>query len=315
MEIYSGVSDQLPAFRASVVTVGNFDGLHLGHQKLIQTLKEEGKRWGVPTVVFTFDPHPLEVLAPELNHQRLFPREDLGEQLNILGMDYLIIEPFSKKFSQTSAQKFLEDYILKPLHPKALVVGHDFAFGADRSGSQETLKSFCMSNGISLMVLDPIQEASGIVSSSKIRQSIRLGKIREAQELLGRPYYVVGVVARGAGRGKSIGLPTVNLQLQSFILPAPGVYITEVYWDGVWNPAVSNIGCNPTFHNSSDEPQYTFETHILSFQKDLYGESLKVRFRDWLRNEIRFKSAQELISQIHKDIELAKSFFSQKESE
>lgn len=308
MNTFTGIEQLSVPLAPSVVTIGNFDGLHLGHQELVRRLKVHATNYRVPSVVFTFDPHPLEVLAPDLGHLRIFTKQDLQEQLQERDVDFLNIEPFSKDFAQTPAEDFLEKYLWEPFQPKALVVGHDFAFGSDRAGTLDVLNGWCEKRGVELEVVQPI-ETDEVVSSSRIRQCIRLGKMMDVAAMLGRAYYVRGTVVRGEGRGRTIGVPTINLRLHSDIQPAPGVYVTEALVDGEWLPSVSNIGCKPTFQKDEGYKVFTVETHILDFSSDLYGETLRIRFHQRLRDEKRFSGVNELVAQIDKDILAARDWF------
>lgn len=308
MKTLNGISSLSHALSSSVVTIGNFDGLHLGHQALVSKVMDLSQKFQVPSVVFTFDPHPLEILAPEVGHLRIFSKEDLQQQLEWRGLDYLVVEPFSLVFAKTPPEKFVLNFLKKPLNPKALVVGHDFAFGEKRGGTLEVLGNLCDQYEIQLCVVDPVV-SDGPVSSSRIRQSIRLGQMQDVQKMLGRPYYVSGLVVRGDGRGKTIGVPTINLQLFSDIQPAPGVYVTSVKVDEKWLPSVSNIGCKPTFQKDYEQKVFTVETHILNFNQDVYGRNFCIQFHSRLRGETKFSGVEELVQQINKDIAIAENWF------
>lgn len=308
MKTFTGIAELSVPLAPSVVTIGNFDGLHLGHQELIQRLKVHAEKHRVPSVVFTFDPHPLEVLAPELGHLRIFTKQDLEEQLELRDVDFLNIQPFSMDFARMTPENFLESCLWKPFQPKALVVGHDFAFGSDRSGNLDVLKKWCADRDIDLDIVEPI-ETDTVVSSSRIRQCIRLGEMENVAAMLGRAYYVSGTVVKGEGRGRTIGVPTINLRLLSDIQPAPGVYVSAAMVDGEWLPSVSNIGCKPTFQKEDEHKVFTVETHILDFSSDLYGETLRVRFHKRLRDEKRFSGVDELVAQIKTDISTAQKWF------
>jgi riboflavin kinase/FMN adenylyltransferase len=309
MKSFAGLSDILQPLQGSVLTIGNFDGLHAGHRMLVSRLKGQAKALQLPAVVLTFEPHPLEVLAPEVAHERLFEKTDLAEQLRAENIEYLIIEPFTREFSKRTADDFLSQVVLPKLNVRSLVVGHDFGFGARRSGTVEMLREFCTARGIALEVVPPVEVNGATVSSSIIRQLIRVGKVAEVVELLERPYHVSGRVVAGQGRGRTIGIPTANLELTSGFLPAPGVYVTSVWWQSEWQPAVSNIGCNPTFQAKGAGPQWSFETHIFDQSAEIYGQPLQVRFHKRLRDEKRFESPQALVAQIQQDMFHARQFF------
>lgn len=311
MRVFSGLSEMesSPLYGArSVVTIGNFDGVHPGHQQLIRRTQERARELGVRSVVLTFEPHPLAVLRPDLKLRRLFDPADRQEQMEKLGVDILVIEPFSRNFSQLSPEQFLGDMILRPFQPVALVVGYDFSFGANRTGSIEFLKAQSELLGFEFEVVRPVSVQLGnettVISSTRIRQALELGDAASAAVLLGRPYELRGIVKKGAGRGRSIGIPTANLD--TTIEPAirPGVYAA---WARVRNrryQAMVNIGRNPTF---VDSEVLHVEAHLPEFiggaaEGDLYGEMVALEFVDRLRDERKFSSVAELVAQIRQDI-------------
>lgn len=300
---------------ASCLTIGNFDGVHRGHQALIRQTVSKARALGIPAVVFTFEPHPLAVLRPELKHKRLFDAEDRRERLEALGVDVLVIEPFSRAFSQLSPEQFLLDCVLKPFQPRAVIVGYDFSFGANRSGSIDFLRAHL--HMISeVEVLPPftieIDGHSTIVSSTRIRQALAAGKAEDAGLLLGRPYTLRGRIKKGKGRGKTIGIPTANLDVtvESSILP--GVYAAWAGVRGRKEKALVNIGKNPTFE--SDAKELHVEAHMPNYDGnldgDIYGEVLELEFVKRIRDERKFNSASELVTQIRADIQAGLSIFS-----
>lgn len=315
MKVLGGVSELTENYGASsVVTIGNFDGVHLGHQELIKTAVERAKALGVPAVVFTFEPHPLTVLKPELKLRRLFDVEDRREQFERLGVDTLVVQPFSRDFSQQAPEVFLRDFVLKPFQPKAIVVGYDFSFGANRAGSIEFLRSQAAMLGTAgkdafgVEVVPPysleLGGASTVISSTRIRQLLAAGNAQDAASLLGRPYCIRGRVKKGKGRGKTIGIPTANIDptVESNILP--GVYAAYAVFRRRKEKALVNIGRNPTFEIDSKELH--IEAHLPDYDGakdgDLYGESLELHFVSRIRDERKFGSADELVAQIRKDI-------------
>lgn len=309
MKVLDGVSELIANHGASnVVTIGNFDGVHLGHQELIKTALARAKSLGLPAVVFTFEPHPLMVLKPELKMSRLFDPEDRREQFQKLGVDTLVVQPFSRDFSQQAPEVFLRDYILKPFNPKLIVVGYDFSFGANRAGSIEFLRSQASKNSYDVEVVPPfslaLHGASTVVSSTKIRQLLAAGAAEDAARLLGRYYCIRGRVKKGKGRGRTIGVPTANIEptVQSSILP--GVYAAYADFRGRREKALVNIGRNPTLEMDSKELH--IEAHLPQYDGakdgDLYGEFLELKFVARIREEKRFSSAEELVTQIQKDI-------------
>lgn len=288
----------------SVLTIGNFDGLHLGHRKIISRVKERSKLAHGPSVVMTFDPHPRQVLFPDQDFKRLFTREDLQSQLDLLGIDELVLEPFSRALSQMSPEEFIHEYIMKPFNPKALVVGYDFSFGAHRSGTLQVLEKILQSFGVELEVIAPVKFNDEIISSTRIRRAVAEGEVDLAAKLLGRNFYVEGRVARGAGRGRTIGFPTANLDLRSPLVPKLGVYAGWIYRKNQKFKAVANIGINPTFHSAGSPTK--FEAHILDYEQDLYGENVTFEFHNRIRDEMKFSAVDQLVTQIKKDIVIAR---------
>lgn len=309
MKSLPGLSHVSPPLAGSVLTIGNFDGLHLGHQALMRELVAQAQKHQVPAVVLTFDPHPAVILAPHQSHQNLFDKTDLLEGLQNLGLDLCVIEPFTLELSRMKAEPFLSQKVRRHLNPKVLVVGHDFAFGADRSGTQAMLQTYCLEHKIELCVLPPVMKDETPVSSSRIRNLLRAGNVEAAEQMLARPYFVSGEVVAGMGRGRTIGIPTANLKISSGQLPASGVYVTSVFYEGAWRPSVSNVGWNPTFQSEAQVLSPSFETHIFDSQLHLYGQHLKIRFHRRLREERRFENPQQLVAQIQKDMQEARQFF------
>lgn len=315
METYNGVSDftSAPPYGApTVLTIGNFDGVHRGHQELIKRAVSKARALKIPAVVFTFEPHPVTVLRPELKLKRLFDGEDRREQLARLGVDILVVEPFSRSFSQLTPEKFLVENVIRPFQPRAVVVGYDFSFGANRAGGIDFLREHARTHAIpfDVEVVPPvtiaIDDKDTIVSSTRIRQALQAGRASEARELLGRPYVLRGIVKKGAGRGRTIGIPTANIEptVESGI--QPGVYAGVARVRGRDFAAMVNIGTNPTFEGS-DSTVLHVEAHLPKYDGvkdgDLYGENLEIGFIERIRDEKKFSGVGELVSQIKKDIE------------
>lgn len=301
MQVYQGISQLPAALPSSVVTIGNFDGVHRGHQELIAVLLRAARRQGVLPVVFTFDPHPARILTPEKQIRRLFDDSDQRERLELLGVQVLIREPFHKEFSKISAPDFFENWLAKPLNPKTLVVGHDFAFGADRGGDQKFLKDACAARGIELQIVPAVMVEGAPASSSRIRQALANGDVEAAARFLGRPYYLKGEVMTGERRGRTIGVPTANLRPRMEFTPKMGVYVSRTRVGSQEFLSVTNLGVNPTFHSEPGAP-LKVETHLLDFAGDLYGREIRVDLLRHLRDEQRFSGIEELKSQIAKDI-------------
>jgi riboflavin kinase/FMN adenylyltransferase len=304
MKRLSDVEDFPKIISRSAVSVGNFDGLHLGHQALIQKLNEVTKSEPqIPKVVMTFSPHPMQVLQPERKMKLLFSPEDQIQMLEKAEVDYLIVQAFSRGFSELSAEQFVVNKIFKPLRPSHLVVGYDFAFGANKQGSIEFLKQKGIELGFSVDVIAPVKFQDQIVSSSRIRQLIGEGDVWLANQMLGRNFYIEGIVEKGMQRGRQIGIPTANVMCLTETTPGPGVYAGYTHLKGEPKfKAVMNIGTNPTFSESAKQ---TIEAHILNFNRDIYGRELKVEFVKKLRDEKKFSGIAELVAQIKKDIDAA----------
>lgn len=297
----------IPHFDSSVLTIGNFDGVHLGHQKLINELVQTAQKLQTKSVVCTFKPHPKVILMPDHPVHRLFDYRDQAEMMEKLHVDYLIEEKFSKDLSLMSAEMYLENYIERFYKPKHLVVGYDFIFGNQRSGNADFLNDFCKRKKWGLTVVSAFEKEGQIVSSSQIRKLLEHGDLKKAEEFLGRPYYLRGPVRVGYKRGRVIGVPTANLSPEIEFIPRKGVYFTEVTYKDQVYPAITNIGFNPTFENK--DSYLKVETHLFNFNEDIYGEHLTVKLCHFHRDEMKFTSVETLKAQIFKDIEQGKLYF------
>jgi riboflavin kinase/FMN adenylyltransferase len=308
MKVFQGVR-QLPSPLArSVVTIGNFDGVHRGHQELIARLLKASRVYLADPVVFTFNPHPARILTPDKPVRRLFDFLDQRERLGVLGVKVLIEEPFTKEFAHLEAAKFFEEYLFRPLNPQCLVVGHDFAFGAGRGGDLDFLAKVCRERKISLEIVPAVQVDGSPVSSSRIREALGRGLVDEASHLLGRPYYLKGEVLLGEQRGRRLGTPTANLRPLMEFTPKIGVYITRTQVGSQHFFSITNIGTNPTFHSEPGAP-VKVETHLFDFAGDLYGREIRVELLKFLREERKFAGIEELKAQIHQDLLDARRFF------
>ncbi len=288
----------------SWLTIGSFDGVHIGHQQLIRDLVEGAHSTGMKAGVLTFYPHPAEVLRglPELFY--LTTPEEKAEYLDKLGVDYVITIPFDPQLASLTAVEFMR-YIGRSIAIRRLLVGKGFALGKGRSGTVNVLAEIGNEIGYRLQEIEPFTSKGEIVSSSLIRSLLSEGKIPEANAMLGRQYSVLGDIHHGDGRGHSIGFPTANVSLPpKRLLPKSGVYVCQVDWSGKTASAVSNIGIRPTFETGETIP--ILEVHLLDFKEDLYNQTLRVRFIERLRDEKKFSSVQELIQQIEADIRLAR---------
>ncbi len=304
MKVVRGVRNLEKDFTCAL-TIGNFDGVHAGHQKLVSKVLEFSKSMGLPSMVMTFNPHPVQVLYPERELKRLFPFEDQVEQLEKLGVDYLLIEPFSRSFSEQSPMQFLEEWLIPRLHPKALVVGYDFSFGSEKKGNTDFLKKHSNDFGYQLEVVHPHKVKDILVSSSKIRNLLFDGDTELVCSLLGRPFYVEGIVVHGEGRGRTINVPTANVESAWTLVPQMGVYSVVADISGKRVKGVCNIGTKPTFHIPG-KMNSTIEVHLFDFDSDIYGKRIRVHFYKKIRNEKKFEGIDQLVRQIGKDIEVAK---------
>lgn len=296
---------QTPPTEGLILTIGNFDGVHLGHQALLSRVFEYAKETGNKSLVVTFDPHPLQVLRPETKIYRLFDREDQIQQFKKLELDYLLIQPFSRDLSQLSPEQFVKEILLEALNVKGIIVGYDFSFGAHRAGNIQTLNELSKKYHFHSEAVNPLTIDGEIVSSSLIRDSIAQGKMEKAAQRLGRNYYLKGLVEKGDARGKKIGFPTANLHHVGLFLPRKGVYVTRTLIGNKYWPSITNVGTNPTFTKTNITH---VETHIFDFDKNIYGEEIQVELCQWIRDENKFNSKEELQLQIQKDILLAKEY-------
>ena len=260
----------------------------------------------------TFEPHPIKVLYPEKHLHRIFDIDDQVEQLKILGIDMLVIEPFSREFSQLAPERFLKEWLIEPFHPTAIVVGYDFSFGAGRKGSIDFLEHQAGPSSYALEVVPPVKVSDIVVSSTRIRQALMEGDVSLTARLLGRNFYIKGLVEKGAGRGRKIGIPTANLHSSAETVPARGVYAAWAEFGGKRWKAAMNIGVNPTF-TQGQTPSPTIEAHVLGFphETDLYGENIRLEFVQRLRDERRFDGFEALVAQIHSDIKMAEGCLEQ----
>ncbi|MFN2176990.1 MAG: bifunctional riboflavin kinase/FAD synthetase [Anaerolineales bacterium] len=302
MQHFQSISDLF--LEESWIAIGIFDGVHLGHQSIIRNLVTGATSAGSPSVVVTFFPHPKKVLYGISGQFYLTSPEERAELLSDLGVDYVITQLFDEKFSKTSAVAYMRK-LHDHLKMKCLNIGVDFALGRDREGNIELLEKIGNDLGYSVNVVSPKSFNGLVISSSMIRNALLSGDVAYSHELLGHPYQVDGVVIPGDGRGRLLGIPTANVDVwEEKLLPKVGVYACRVLLEGSSFGAVTNIGVRPTF--DSDSLATRVETHILNFDRDLYGKKLRIQFLKRLREEIRFKDVQKLIEQILCDIESTK---------
>jgi len=301
MRIVRGLAEGTHQIDHCSVAIGNFDGVHVGHQTLIAAASVVAHRG--PLAVLTFDPHPAALLNPSFAPQLIAPLARRLDWLAGQGVEATVVQPFDRAFAALPAAAFV-DGLLRALQPDAVTVGFDFSYGAGRAGNVETLNQQLTSAGVEARVLAPVQVAGMRASSSKVREFVMLGKMDGAALLLGRPFAVWGQVVHGAGRGAGLGVPTLNLRTEHELLPGRGVYATWTVLPGVVAPvmSVTNVGRNPTF---GDEALH-IETHLLEPTPEVYGREVEVRFVARLRDERRFPDAASLVAQIRADITTAR---------
>jgi riboflavin kinase / FMN adenylyltransferase len=299
MIVYRSSEEMSKTFPKPVVAVGNFDGVHLGHRELFKQVCHKSRELSGTAMIYTFHPHPSEVLKPEAAQPQINTLDERLMFMERLGIDVAIIETFNRDFSEMSAQKFLVDIIQSRVRPAVIYVGFNFSFGKNREGNVEILKAFCKSAKIECNIVPPLKIDDKEVSSSRIRSLIQQGNMKEASNLLGRNYFLKGIVVKGVERGKKLGIPTANLSTPSKLVPKMGVYATWVEMNNDFFPSVTNVGHSPTF---DDKSTHLIETHLLNFNKDLYGQTITVHFEERLRDTQKFPSAEALVTQIRKDI-------------
>ncbi|MBI4948909.1 MAG: bifunctional riboflavin kinase/FAD synthetase [Deltaproteobacteria bacterium] len=292
----------LKEIKGPILTLGNFDGLHIGHRRVIKKVVARAQKFGAPSVVYTFDPHPLKVVAPEKSPPLLIDIDEKIRLINATGADWLVLAEFTKAFAATHPRRFVEDVLVDALSVREVWVGHDFSFGKGRSGTVEYLKELGNEFGFKVFLVPAYKRRNEVVSSSRIRAYVKDGEVKKAAGLLGRLYSIKGRVVRGKDMGKEIGFPTANLDVESELVPKDGVYAAFAVLDGREREAVLNIGVAPTFGGKAR----AIEVHILDFTGDIYGKKVEVRFAERLRDEAVFPSREALVKAIKKDVDRAR---------
>jgi len=300
MEVLHGAKDRPRDDRPTVVTVGMFDGVHRGHRMLFERCFEEAKRLQSRSAVVTFDPHPLEVLAPDKAPCILTTLEQRLGLFEDAGFDVALVLPFNKALAQLSPFEFAREALVEELHVRKVLVGEDFRFGHDRAGNVATLGEIGAQEGFEAEAVGLLGGDEGKISSSDVRLLLREGLVEAASSLLGRGYRLAGEVVAGDKRGRTLGFPTANIKPSPHAcLPALGVYAGWWCWDGKRLPAAINVGVRPTF--KQDDPPLT-EVYVLDFEGDLYGAHGEVEFTARLRPELKFESVDALIEQMNEDV-------------
>lgn len=307
MKVIRGLNniDKIP--KGSVCTIGVFDGIHLGHLKILNKVIRKAKKEKLFSLVITFHPHPLKLLKPRQEIPLLISLKHRLLIMERLGIDYCFIINFNKKFSKMSPLYFLKNILSQRLKVKILFLGENFRFGRGQEGDVNLLKKMSKEFGIELVIISPIKHRNKIISSSWIREELRLGNLNLVSYLLGRPYSIYGRVIKGEGRGKSLGFPTANLNIEHEALPPCGVYLAKTHLKEEIYPSLLYIGKRPTFSKKSD---YNVEVYLLDFKDNLYGKYLEVEIIKKIRPEKKFDKISSLVSAIEKDVRFARQFFS-----
>ncbi len=306
MELIRGHLRLTQCLPRSVVTIGNFDGFHRGHQQLLNTLREQARKLQVPAVVITFEPQPLEFLNPARAQPRLMRFREKWRFLSAEKLDYLVCLQFNEKLARCAAADFVRDILVRQLGLQAIIAGDDFHFGARRAGNIELLQELGQQYGFSTLLVPALMIEGERVSSTRVRQALLADNLQLTEKLLGRPYFLYGKVVHGDARGRQWGFPTANIHLTGKPVSVAGIYVVRVLGLGSQPlPAVASVGTRPMFSNQ----RISLEVHLLDFNQDIYGREITVEFLHKLRNEAVFPSVEKLIEQIHTDVEDTRKFF------
>ena len=300
MKVLHGLDEISTEYRGSIITIGNFDGVHLGHQTLFRQLLHEARSAGRMSVVLTFEPHPKMVLHPE--RRPFYLITTIEEKIRFIaacGVDGLLILPFSLDFAKTSAEQFVQDILWDRLRISKILIGHDYSFGRNKEGNNAYLTDMGRRLGFAVETIGPIKVGDMIISSTRVRHAILAGDMKTTRRMLGRPYNLSGLVVPGNRRGLGLGFPTANIRPDKALIPPRGVYAVLTELDGRVLPSVLSIGINPTFAGDT----FSVEVHILDFRENLYGRNLNLLFIERIRDEMKFDSPQQLVEHIKLDIE------------
>jgi len=295
---------ELPVFNNAVLTVGTFDGVHQGHKAILQEVVQHAKEVNGESVLLTFDPHPRKLLFPDQPLGIITPLQQKLQLITDAGIEHVVVIPFTKEFSELSAQEYIENFMVDFFHPHSVVIGYDHRFGHDRKGNIELLREYAPKYNYEVIEI-PVQlidEAT--VSSTKIRAAISLGSIEEAAHMLGRNYSIAGTVIGGKKLGKTIGYPTANISLndKDQLIPSIGIYAVRVVWNSHKYDGMLSIGHNPTV---SDKKELHIEVNIFDFDAEIYDETIEIEFVSYMRDEEKFDSIEELKKQLGMDKEKA----------
>ncbi len=302
MEIIESLEKITKPYKNAVITIGNFDGVHIGHQALFHEVIEKADAIDGTSIAMTFEPHPLRVLQQNNLPPLITLYEQKAELIARSGIEVLICVPFTREFAGMSAREFVKDLLIKRIGMRAIVVGKDYTFGRNREGDLKLLQALANEHNFEVVRVDWIQIAKnypGRISSTRVRELVMAGEVAEVQQLLGRHYQIRGLVTAGRDRGgKLLGFPTANINLHDELCPKTGVYAVTVECQDKFYQGVANIGYSPTF----DDRLFTVEVHILDFNENIYGKRIRINFVKRIRDEIKFSSIEELSEQIRKDV-------------
>lgn len=311
MEIIIGLEAFNRSYPNTVLTIGNYDGVHLGHQKILSMVLQKAQEIQGTSMVMTFEPHPVKVLAPERNIKLLMTSDEKTKLIEAMGIDVLLFVNFNKEFANMLPDDFIDEVLIRKLHVKEIIVGTNYAFGKHKKGTIDLLRRRGEKYGFQVKAVRNVMVHGNIVSSSNIRSLLMKGAVHEVSNYLGRAYSIEGKVIKGKGRGQTLlNIPTANITTPVEIAPKEGVYAVRVGLKGKSYDGVANIGKNPTFGN----PEVSYEVHLFNFSGDLLGEDLRIYFIDRIRGERTFPDVTGLVKQIREDIEYAKEILRAKNS-
>ena len=295
--------------RGAVISIGNFDGVHIGHQAVLRHVVDRARDLGVAAVAMTFDPHPVKLLRPSESPRLLTTLEQRLALIALTGIDSALVLPFTHRLARMSARDFVRNVLVERLAVREIYIGANFRFGADRTGDVDLLRTMGAEGGFRAEAAPIVTALGEVVSSSRVREAVATGRVGEARELLGREVFIDGSVLEGKKLGRTLGFPTINVEVENELAPAHGVYVTVVHIASFERsfPAVTNIGVRPTVYRDS---LTTIESHLLDFTADVYRERVRIFFLEKLREERTFPSTMELMTQIRSDVEEARAFFS-----
>jgi riboflavin kinase/FMN adenylyltransferase len=312
VEIVVGLEALQKPYPDTVLTIGNYDGVHLGHQKILSTVVKRASEINGTSMVMTFEPHPVKVISPERNIKLLTTTEEKARLIEAMGIDILLLINFNKEFSSMLPDDFINEVLVKTLHVREVIIGAHYTFGRHKKGTIDLLKKQGRIFGFSVQAVRNVVVHEHIVSSSAVRSLLQKGSVSEAAKYLGRAYSIEGSVIKGKGRGQSLlHIPTANITTPVEIAPREGVYAVRVNLRGTLYDGVANIGKNPTFGNEN----VSYEVHLFSFSGNLLGEHIRIHFIDRIRGERTFPDAASLEKQIRDDIAFARQLFGIKNPE